>query len=109
MTYLFIVITIGVINALSNEEVSVFDQLFANGVIVLLTYFLENFWMHEKENHLFNSKLIVYDNLDLIKPDKEKDLIKDLKNKTGLNIVQLRLGRINYKEARANVRIYFQD
>ena len=58
MTYLFIVITIGVINALSNEEVSVFDQLFANGVIVLLTYFLENFWMHEKENHLFNSKLI---------------------------------------------------
>ena len=109
MTYLFIVITIGVINALSNEEVSVFDQLFANGVIVLLTYFLENFWMHEKENHLFNSKLIVYDNLDLIKPDKEKDLIKDLKDKTGLNIVQLRLGRINYKEARANVRIYFQD
>ena len=65
--------------------------------------------MYEKENPLFNSKLIVYDNLDLIKPDKEEDLIKDLKNKTGLNIIQLRLGRINYKEARANVRIYFQD
>ena len=44
MTYLFIVITIGVINALSGVEVSYAALLFTNITLVILTYFLENYW-----------------------------------------------------------------
>jgi len=44
MTYLFIVITIGVINALSNSEVSYAALLFTNIALVGLTYFLETYW-----------------------------------------------------------------
>ena len=44
MTYLFIVITIGVINALSGAEVSYSALLFTNITLVSLTYFLERYW-----------------------------------------------------------------
>ena len=44
MTYLFIVITIGVINALSGNEVSYTILLFTNITLVVLTYFLETYW-----------------------------------------------------------------
>ena len=43
MTYLFIVITVGVINALSSREVSYAELLFTNIALVVLTYFLETY------------------------------------------------------------------
>ena len=55
MTYLFIVITIGVINALSKNEAAYIEVLFANLVIVLLTYVLEKYW----ESNLLYSKTLV--------------------------------------------------
>ena len=62
MTYLFIVITIGVINALSKNEAAYIEVLFANLVIVLLTYVLEKYW----ESNLLYSKTLVYNNLENI-------------------------------------------
>ena len=43
MTYLFIVITLGVINALSKTDISYNTLLFTNFALVLLTYILEIF------------------------------------------------------------------
>ena len=62
MTYLFIVITIGVINALSKNEAAYIEVLFANLVIVFLTYVLEKYW----ESNLLYSKTLVYNNLENI-------------------------------------------
>ena len=56
MTYLFIVITTGVINALSANNVAFSEVLFANAAIVVLTYFLERYWV----NNLLNSKFNTY-------------------------------------------------
>ena len=63
MTYLFIVITIGVINALSGSTVSFISLLFTNAMIVTLTYFLENYW----QNNLLIKRTIEYENIENIK------------------------------------------
>ena len=59
MTYLFIVITIGVINALSGDEVSFGALLFTNTALVGLTYFLEKYW----QNNLLASMNIDYEKI----------------------------------------------
>ena len=104
MTYLFIVITIGVINALNNNEVGFSELLFANTAIVALTYFLERYW----ENNLLYSKTVVYENTDIIKPENHEKLIAELIDKTGLSITDCKIGRINFIENRVNVKFYYK-
>ena len=105
MTYLFIVITIGVINALSANNVAFSEVLFANVAIVTLTFFLERYWV----NNLLKSKAIVYDGLEKISPDKNQELIDELSEKTGLNLLRAKVGRINFKSNRVNIRVYYKD
>ena len=104
MTYLFIVITIGVINALNNNEVGFSELLFANTSIVALTYFLEKYW----ENNLLYSKTVVYENTDIIKPENHERLIAELIDKTGLSITGCKIGRINFIENRVNIKFYYK-
>ena len=64
MTYLFIVIGISMINALSNKSVSIFEVLFTNGLITLITYLIDRLWFQTIEE----KKNIVYEKIELIKP-----------------------------------------
>ena len=105
MTYLFIVITIGVINALSANNVAFSEVLFANAAIVILTYLLERYWV----NNLLKSKSIVYGELDNISPEKNQELIDELSEKTGLSLLRAKVGRINFKSNRVNIRVYYKD
>lgn len=82
MTYLFIVIGISMINALSNKSISIFELLFTNGFTVLITYLIDRVWFQTIEE----SKSILYEKIDLIKPDNQESLIQDLKERTGLPI-----------------------
>ena len=105
MTYLFIVITIGVINALSANNVAFSEVLFANTAIVVLTYLLERYWV----NNLLKSKAIVYGELDKISPEKNQELIDELSEKTGLSLLRAKVGRVNFKNNRVNIRVYYKD
>ncbi len=105
MTYLFIVITIGVINALSANNVAFSEVLFANTAIVVLTYLLERYWV----NNLLKSKAIVYGELDKISPEKNQELIDELSEKTGLSLLRAKVGRVNFKSNRVNIRVYYKD
>ena len=105
MTYLFIVITIGVINALSTNNVAFSEVLFANAAIVILTYLLERYWV----NNLLKSKAIVYGELDKISPEKNQELIDELSEKTGLSLLRAKVGRVNFKNNRVNIRVYYKD
>ena len=68
MTYLFIVIGLAMINALSSTKISYAEVLFVNAVIVLTTFGIETIgpYNHKK------SKTIVYEKIELIKPEKKK-------------------------------------
>ncbi len=105
MTYLFIVITIGVINALSKTEVSYEALLFTNVAIVGLTYVLENYW----QKHLLVRHMVVYEKLENIKPENHDKLLADLKERTGLDIQQFEIRRINFLRDTFRIRIYCKE
>jgi len=103
MTYLFIVIGISMINALSNKSVSIFEVLFTNGLITLITYLIDRLWFQSIEEN----KSIIYEKIDLIKPEKKEDMIEDLRNRTGLPIHEVKVDKIDFLKDIANITIYF--
>ena len=105
MTYLFIVITIGVINALSGAEVSYAQLLFTNVALVGLTYFLETYW----RKNLLVRITIEYEKIENIKPENHDTLLADLKERTGLNIQSFEFRRMNFLRDTARIRIYYKE
>ena len=105
MTYLFIVITIGVINALSSSEVSYAELLFTNVALVGLTYFLETYW----QNNLLVRHNVEYEIIENIKPENHEKLLFDLENRTGFSIKDFEIGRINFLRDTVQIRIYCKD
>ena len=103
MTYLFIVIGISMINALSNKSVSIFEVLFTNGIIALITYLIDRLWFQTIEE----KKSIIYEKIELIKPENKQELIKDLKERTGLPIHEVKVDKIDFLKDTAAVTIYY--
>ena len=103
MTYLFIVIGISMINALSNKSISIFEVLFTNGLIALITYLIDRLWFQTIEE----KKSIVYQKIELIKPDNKQELIQDLKERTGLPIHEVKVDKIDFLRDTAAVTIYY--
>ena len=105
MTYLFIVITIGVINALSSSEVSYAELLFTNTALVVLTYFLETYW----QNNLLLRHTVEYEIIENIKPGNHEKLLFDLEDRSGFSIKHFEIGRINFLRDTVQIRIYCKD
>ena len=105
MTYLFIVIGISVINGLSNIHITYLELVFSNIITIIVVYFLERIWMVEEEN----KKEIEYEHVDLIQPGRRAELIRDLKERTRLDITRVEIGRINYLRDTVRLRIYYRD
>ena len=105
MTYLFIVLTIGVINALSGDEVSFAALLFTNTALVGLTYFLEKYW----QKNLLASITIDYDKIENVKPENHEALLADLKERTGLNIQDFKFFKMDFLRDTARIRIYYKE
>lgn len=105
MTYLFLIIGISVINALANKKVSYLELGFTNLILIAVTYFLERMMVlrHESE------KIINYEKIELIKPEKRTELIKDLETRTGLKINRLEIGKIDFLRDTARINIYYYE
>lgn len=105
MTYLFLVIGISVINAMSNGQTSYAEILFVNVIILVTAWIAERIWQRDNSN----SKYIDYEKIELIKPEKRAELIADLKKRTGLNVTGVTIGRINFMRDTVRIRIYFTE
>tara|TARA_A100001035_G_scaffold277788_1_gene275315 strand:- start:729 stop:1370 length:642 start_codon:yes stop_codon:yes gene_type:complete len=103
MTYLFLVIGISVMNALANKKISHTELIFANFSLIALSYVLEKIWLLKHES----SKMIFYEKIELIKPNKMSDLIADLKDRTGLNITRVVVRKIDFLRDTAQLKIFF--
>jgi hypothetical protein len=103
MTYLFVIIGMSVVNALSNKKVSYAELFFTNFIIIVITYGLERIWLVRREI----CKTIVYEKIDLIKPEKRSELLIDLQLRTGLKINRIEIGQINFMRDTARINIYY--
>ena len=103
MTYLFLVIGISVVNALGMNRVSVIEIATINIGTIILTFILERLWLMKHETR----KTINYERIDLITPDKYDDMKADLEKRTGLSINRVEVGKIDFLNDTALIRIYY--
>ncbi|MBT6699992.1 MAG: DUF4956 domain-containing protein [Flavobacteriales bacterium] len=105
MTYLFLVIGISVVNALANKKISHAELVFANLLLVFVTFGMERIWLLRHESR----RNIIYEKIELIKPENKEELLADLKERTGLNIVRYEIRRIDFLKDIANIRIFYYE
>ena len=103
MTYLFIVIGLSMINSLANKSISWFEILLANSIITIITYLIDRVWFSTIEL----TKTILYEKIELIKPENEQELIEDLKQRTGLKIVAVKVDKVDFLRDTAQIKIYY--
>ena len=102
MTYLFVVLCLSVVNALASTMPLV-ELLITNLIIIIVVWFFE---------HLLKvvpCKLIQYDRLDLVKPDRREDLIEDIRERTGLDVITVEVGGIDMLRDMAVVKVYYRS
>ena len=105
LTYMFVVIGIAILNAVANKKVSLAELLLVNGAIVALTALLERLTFFRADQ----SRVITYDNMDIIRKDDHAALIADLRDRTGLNVQRVRVGSVNLLRDTAQVVVYFPE
>ncbi|MGV8135363.1 MAG: DUF4956 domain-containing protein [Mangrovibacterium sp.] len=102
MTYLFVVIGISVINALSNKKVSYVELLFTNMIIVATMGALEKILNLRQEELL----LITYEKVENLHTIKKEELIRDLEERTGLRIKRIEIQEINFLRDIAKINVF---
>lgn len=103
MTYLFLVIAIGLISAISKgswEELSFFSL-----IILVITHLLEGNWLMKKER----AKIVIYDNIDLIPTHRRNDLLTDLQTRTGLSIHRVEIEDIDFLKDATRLTVYYYE
>lgn len=104
MTYLFIIIAVSVINALFQSfswlEICVADLLFYVSIFVC-EY---NTWL----KHV-STKSIKYDRIELIVPSRRSELIEDLQKRTGLKILRIEIGDIDFLRDMAVIKVSYES
>ena len=103
MTYLFLIIGVSVVNALASNQVSISEVAVINLTVIAMTFVLENLWLMKHETR----KTINYERIDLITPDKHQEMKADLEKRTGLIINRVEVGKIDFLNDTAQVRIFY--
>jgi uncharacterized membrane protein len=102
MTYLFIVLCLSVVNALASTMPV--TELFLTNVLIVICV-----WGCEKSLKVVPCKLIQYDRMELIKPERRAELIEDIKERTGLDIIKVEVGGIDMLRDMAVVKVYYRS
>ncbi len=102
MTYLFLIIGISVINALA-KNISYIELGLTNSIFIGVAGLMES---NRVLKHV-SSKMVVYEKIDLIKPEKKGELIADLMERTGLEVTNVEIGSIDFLKDTAFVKIYY--
>lgn len=102
MTYLFVVLCLSVVNALASTMPLV-ELLVTNLIIIIVV------WLFEHLLKVVPCKLIQYDRLDLVKPDRREELIEDIRERTGLDVITVEVGGIDMLRDMAVVKVYYKS
>jgi len=119
MTYMFVIIAVAAINGLSTifklvgeggnnphyvlEWPSVGILVLTNLLLIALLWVLEG----EKLVKHTSTKLVLYDRIDLITPDKREELVADLEKRLGLKVDNLEVGHVDFLKDSAFIKVYY--
>lgn len=104
MTYLFVIIGISVINALSNTEVSYAELALTHATILIGLWLLEA-WLFKKREQTIQLR---YEKVEHIHAKHHEALLADLKERTGLEITHFEIQSIDYLRDTADIKLYYK-
>lgn len=119
MTYLFVIIALAAMNGLApvyrlvgaagpdpHYELStgtVGIMVLSNLLVVLLIWVLES----ERLLKHTSAKLVLYDRIELIVPERRAELIEDLEKRVGVKINNLEVGHVDFLKDAAFIKIFY--
>ena len=101
MTYLFLVIAMGLITALSKGNPIEISLI--NVIILVFTFGLETTVFMKKEV----SQNIQYENIEMIKPALRTEVLAELENRMGIKINRISIGKIDFLKDTAIIKVYY--
>ncbi len=102
MTYLFVLICLAVLNALA-YSVTIVELCLTNLIIVLCV------WMCEKHLKILPCKLIQYDRIELVKPERREELIADIEQRFGIKVLKVEVGGIDTLRDMAVLKVCYES
>ena len=103
MTYLFIFICVAVINGLA-LNISYVELLVANALLIALIMTVEG---RRLLRHT-SAKLVIYEKINLITPDKRAEMIADLEKRLGHKVNKVEVGHVDFLRDVAFVKVYYE-
>jgi hypothetical protein len=100
MTYLFITIALAVVNAVSVDIP--FAEVILTNLLVAAAV-----WAAEKQLKSNTTKLVQYDRIELIIPERRQELIDDLQARLGLNVTNIEVGAVDFLKDMAMLKITY--
>ncbi len=101
MTYLFITIALAVVNAVSVDVP--FAEVILTNVLVAAAV-----WVGEKQLKSNTTKLVQYDRIELIVPERREELIADLEKRLGVKIDNLEIGHVDFLRDAAYIKVFYR-
>ncbi len=105
MTYLFVVIGIAIINALSNEKVSSLEMILSNAFVILMLFVIENTYKN-KTKLLPQEVTLPYS--DLFQHHKKLELIQTLENEFNCHIEKVKVQKVDLVNKTVKLTYYFK-
>jgi hypothetical protein len=103
MTYLFLCIAMGLINSVTRGSWD--DLAMLSFIIIAITYLLESNLLIKKEV----SRIVMYENIELIKPERRQELIADLEKRLGIKVNHITIGRVDFLRDAALIHVYYYE
>jgi hypothetical protein len=100
MTYLFIVMTVGLINSIMKG--SYLEILGLNAIIIGAVFIVDGNWIVRGHK----TQTLEYGSLDNIHPAQHPVLIEELRKRTGLDIKKISIEHIDLSKERVLIRVY---
>lgn len=102
MTYLFVFIALGLLNAI---QMKIYEQAVLGGIVFLMTFIMDTQLLRKRES----VKMVRFEDINLIQPEKEDELIGLLRKRTGLEIHRVSIEEIDYLKDIAKINIYYYE
>jgi len=103
MTYVFVFMTLPIINALLIPGGYWAQIALANIAIFLLLFALEQGWGFSYEL----SQRLTYDRIELMKPERYEELIADVKARTGLPLSRIEVSSFDFLRDSAEIKVFY--
>ena len=112
MTYLFVVVCLSVVHAMADalgvDAAGVMIGTPLAELVVIDVIVIAAIVIFERSLKVQASKLVQYDRIDLIKPERREELKADLEQRLGLKIVSVRVGAVDFLRDMTVLRVYYE-